>query len=180
MPDRASQLEELIRRAARGDGKAFTKLYDQTAAQLFGVALRMTGRREIAEDALQECFMSAWQSVAAYDPTRGTAMTWLMTIMRNCAIDRLRRLGTRPEGHLASEELLDKLAGTDRSDRGAELHALQRCLDELDELPRKAVILAYLYGLTRDELAAHFAVPLGTAKSWIRRSLVRLQRCLDA
>ena len=174
------QPEELIRRAAEGDKNAFTQLYDQTAPQLFGVALRIIGRRDIAEDALQECFMSAWQSAAAYDPIRGTAMTWLMTILRRCAIDRLRRRGARPEGHLASEELLEQLAGGDRSDRGAELRALQRCLDELEELPRKAVLLAHLYGLTRDELAAHFGVPLSTAKSWIRRSLVRLQRCLDA
>jgi RNA polymerase sigma-70 factor, ECF subfamily len=141
--------------------------------------LRIIGRRDIAEDALQGCFVSVWQRAADYDPMRGGAMGWLITIVRHCAIDRLRRLGSHPEGHMAPEELLLELAGMDRADRGVEFRALQRCLDELDERPRRAVLLAYLYGLTRDELAVHLGVPIGTIKSWIRHSLDRLKKCLD-
>ena len=128
---------------------------------------------------MQECFVTVWQRAPDYNPVRGTVMGWLTTIMRNCAIDRLRRLGSHPEGRLAPEEMLAALAGGERADRGAELRALQRCLNELEERPRQAVLLAYLYGLTRDELAARFAVPVGTIKSWIRRGLDRLKRCLD-
>jgi RNA polymerase sigma-70 factor (ECF subfamily) len=149
-------------------------------ASLFGVAIRIAGRGEIAEDALQECFVSVWQRAADYDPSRGGAMGWLIAIVHNCTIDRLRRRSTRPEGHAAPEETLSRLAAPDSAAQGAELRALRACLDELEESPRRAVLLAYLYGLTREELAAQLAVPVGTVKSWIRRSLDRLRRCLDA
>jgi RNA polymerase sigma-70 factor (ECF subfamily) len=99
--------------------------------------------------------------------------------VRHCAIDQLRRQQSRPEGHAAPEELLQSFAATGRSDSGAELRALQRCLDEIDPQPRQIVLLAYLYGLTRDEIATRLAIPIGTVKSLIWRSLDRLQRCLD-
>jgi RNA polymerase sigma-70 factor (ECF subfamily) len=172
-------LQELLRKTATGDAAAFAALYKHTAAKLFGVSIRIAGRGEIAEDALQECFVTVWRRAAEYDPMRGAAMSWLIAIVRNCTIDRLRRRGTRPEGHPAPEEALRHLTAPDRSDQGVELRALRACLDELEESPRRAVLLAYLYGLTREELAAHLAVPVGTVKSWIRRSLDRLRRCLD-
>jgi RNA polymerase sigma-70 factor, ECF subfamily len=172
-------LQELLRKTARGDAAAFALLYKHTAARLFGVAVRIAGHGEIAEDALQESFVTVWQRAADYDPMRGAAMSWLVAIVRNCTIDRLRRRGTRPEGHIAPAEALAWLAAPDSTAQGAELRALRACLDELEEQPRRAVLLAYLYGLTREELAAHLAVPVGTVKSWIRRSLDRLRRCLD-
>jgi RNA polymerase sigma-70 factor (ECF subfamily) len=173
-------LQELLRKTAGGDATAFALLYKHTAGKLFGVAIRIAGRGEIAEDALQECFIAVWQRAADYDPIRGAAMSWLIAILRNCIIDRLRRRGVRPEGHAAPEEALRRLAAPDSAEHGAELRALRACLDELEEQPRRAVLLAYLYGLTREELAAQLAVPLGTVKSWIRRSLGRLRRCLES
>jgi RNA polymerase sigma-70 factor (ECF subfamily) len=172
-------LQELLRKTATGDAAAFAQLYKDTAGKLFGVAVRIAGRGEIAEDALQECFVTVWQRAAEYDPRRGAALSWLAAIARNCTIDRLRRRGARPEGHVASEEDFARLVAPDSASQGAELRALRDCLDELDEQPRRAVLLAYLYGLTREELAVQLAVPVGTAKSWIRRSLDRLRRCLD-
>jgi RNA polymerase sigma-70 factor (ECF subfamily) len=173
-------LQELLRRTAEGDREAFAVLYRHTAAKLFGVAIRIAGGRDLAEEALQECFVAVWRRAADYDPARGAALAWLMAILRNCTIDRLRRHGARPEGHAAPEDALERLPASDSADQAAELRALRHCLDELDEQPRRAVLLAYLYGLTRDELAAQLAVPVGTVKSWIRRSLDRLRRCLDA
>lgn len=173
-------LQELLRKTAGGDAAAFALLYKHTAAKLFGVSIRIAGRGEIAEDALQECFVAVWQRAADYDPRRGAALSWLIAIVRNCTLDRLRRQRTRPEGYAAPEEALSRLAAPDSADQGAELRALRACLDELEESPRRAVLLAYLYGLTREELAAQLAVPVGTVKSWIRRSLDRLRRCLDA
>jgi RNA polymerase sigma-70 factor (ECF subfamily) len=173
-------LQELLRKTAAGDSAAFATLYKQTSAKLFGVAIRIAGRGEVAEDALQECFVLVWQRARDYDPQRGGAMTWLIAIMRNCTIDRLRRRGVRPEGHAVPEEALRQLAAPDSTDLGAELRALRGCLDELEEKPRRAVVLAYLYGLSREELAAQLAVPVGTVKSWLRRSLDRLRRCLEA
>jgi RNA polymerase sigma-70 factor, ECF subfamily len=172
-------LQQLIRETARRDRAAFAKLYTQTSAQLFGVALRIMRQREPAEEVLQESFVAVWERAGDYDPARGSAMGWLIIIVRHCAIDQLRRRAARPESRSAPEEALSALMSPDSTDSGAELRALQRCLDELDEEPRRAVLLAYCYGLTRDELAARLAVPVGTVKSWLRRSLERLKRCLE-
>jgi RNA polymerase sigma-70 factor, ECF subfamily len=172
-------LQELIRRTAAGDRTAFAALYAEVSAKLFAIALRISGRREIAEEILQEAFVAIWSRAADYDPVRGAPLGWLATIVRHCAIDQLRHQRSRPEGHPAAEESLAALAAIERADSGADLRALQHCLDELDAQPRRAVVLAYLYGLTREELAARLTVPIGTVKSWIRRSLERLQRCLD-
>jgi RNA polymerase sigma-70 factor, ECF subfamily len=172
-------LEQLIRRTARRDRAAFAALYTQTAAKLFGIALRIMRQREPAEEVLQESFVAVWQRAEDYDPARGSAMGWLVTIVRHCAIDQLRRSAARPESRGAPEEALLTLVSPDSADSGAELGALQRCLDELDPEPRRAVLLAYCYGFTREELAARLAVPVGTVKSWLRRSLDRLKRCLE-
>ncbi len=180
VPELTSKLPELMRRTAGGDKSGFAALYHATSAKLFGVALRICGRREIAEEVLQEAFVAVWGRAKDYDPVRGSVMTWLVTIVRHCAIDQLRHQQSRPEGHSAPEELLSSFIATGRSDMGAELRALQRCLDELDAQPRQAVLLAYLYGLTRDEIAAKLAVPVGTVKSSLWRSLERLQRCLGS
>ena len=103
-------LQELLRKTANGDAAAFAQLYKHTAGKLFGVAIRISGRGELAEDALQESFVTVWQRAADYDPMRGAAMSWLIAIVRNCTIDRLRRQGTRPESHTAPEEALARLA----------------------------------------------------------------------
>ena len=151
MPDK-TPLPDLLRRTAAGDKPAFASLYQATSAKLFGVALRICGRREVAEEVLQEAFVAIWGRAKDYDPVRGSVMTWLVTIVRHCAIDQLRHQQSCPE----------------------------RCLDELDPQPRKAVLLAYPYGLTRDEIAARLKVPVGTVKSSLWRSLERLQRCLGS
>lgn len=172
-------LQRLIRASARRDRAAFAALYAQTSAKLFGIALQILRQREWAEEALQESFVAVWERAGDYDPVRGSAMGWLVTIVRHCAIDQLRRSAARPESRSAADEALPTLAAAGGADSGAELRALQRCLDELDEQPRQAVLLAYCYGLTRDELAVQLGVPVGTVKSWLRRSLERLQKCLE-
>jgi RNA polymerase sigma-70 factor (ECF subfamily) len=177
--DRRLELQQLIDRTSRHDKTAFARLYAQTAAKLFGIAVRIVGQRQEAEEVVQETFVAVWQRAGEYFPARGSAMAWLTAIVRHCAIDYRRRRAAWPNHHSASEELLLSVAGPARTERGAELSALHRCLGELEEQPRRAVLLAYIYGLTREEIAAACAVPLGTVKSWIRRSLERLKRCLD-
>jgi RNA polymerase sigma-70 factor, ECF subfamily len=172
-------LQQLIRASARGDRAAFAALYAQTSAKLFAIALRILRQREWAEEALQESFVAVWERARDYDPARGSAMGWLVTIVRHCAIDQLRRSAARPESRSEAEAALPTLPASGSADSGAELRALPRCLDELDEHPRRAVLLAYCYGLTREELAARLGVPIGTVKSWLRRSLERLQKCLE-
>jgi RNA polymerase sigma-70 factor, ECF subfamily len=172
-------LAQHLRGIARGNRAAFLALYEQTSAKLFAVALRITRSRESAEDVLQESFVAIWQRARAFDPARGSAMGWLVTIVRHSAIDQRRRQAARPESRSAPEEALAGSAAPESADSRARLRALQLCLDELDEQPRRAVLLAYCYGLARDELALHLGAPIGTVKSWLRRSLVRLQKCLD-
>jgi RNA polymerase sigma-70 factor (ECF subfamily) len=172
-------LQDLIYKSARRDKAAFAALYNQTAPQLFAVALRIVGRREVAEDILQESFVAAWERASNFDPQRGSAMSWLVAIVRHRAIDHLRRQAVRPAAHDNAAELLAGIAGADRTDRGDDLQALQRCFDELEEMPRRSILLAYVYGLSRDELAARLDAPLGTVKSWIHRGLERLKKCLE-
>jgi len=172
---------DILRRVAARDRAAFAELYDRTSAKLFGVALRILQRRDLAEDILQESFIAIWEHAGEYDPVRGSVMTWLMTIVRHRAIDQRRRRACVADSRNESEEALLGLAAgpSDRADRGAELGALQRCLDGLEDQPRRAVLLAYAYGFTHEELAERLNAPAGTVKSWIRRSLERLKRCLD-
>jgi RNA polymerase sigma-70 factor, ECF subfamily len=179
VPELGALLATQLRLIARRDRAAFSALYQQTSAKLFGIAVRITSSREAAEDVLQESFVAIWERAQDFDPDRGSAMGWLVTIVRHCAIDQRRRRAVRLEGRSAPEEALASLAASDTADSGAELRALQRCLDELDARPRDAVLLAYYHGLTREELARRFGVPIGTVKSWLRRSLERLQKCLD-
>jgi RNA polymerase sigma-70 factor (ECF subfamily) len=176
----ADELQELMRGVVRREPAAFAALYDRTAPQLFGIALRILRQREEAEDVLQEAFVAIWERAASFDPARGSVMTWLVTVLRHRAIDRRRRRA-HLEDRLGSEEDLLALtaAATDESDRGASLAALQKCLGELEERPRQAVLLAYAYGYTHEELAKCLTTPIGTVKSWVRRSLERLKRCLD-
>jgi RNA polymerase sigma-70 factor, ECF subfamily len=173
------ELQQLLSRTSRGDKTAFATLYAQTAAKLFGIAIRIVGQRQEAEEVLQEAFITVWRRAAEYERARGAVMAWLTTIVRHCAIDHRRRRAARPDTRSAPEEALLSFADPARTERGAELGALRRCLGELDEQPRRAVLLAYIYGLTREEIAADCAAPLGTVKSWIRRSLERLKRCLQ-
>ena len=95
----APSLEELIRRAGSGDKAAFAALYAQVSAKLFGVALRICGKREVAEEVLQEGFVAIWARAADYDPVRGPAMGWLATIVRHCAIDQRRCSTASAQGH---------------------------------------------------------------------------------
>jgi RNA polymerase sigma-70 factor (ECF subfamily) len=174
----AAELQALMRGVVRRDRAAFAALYDRTAPQLFGIALRILRQREEAEDVLQEAFVAVWDRAASFDPERGSVMTWLITVLRHRAIDRRRRRA-HLEDRIGSEEDLMALTAADESDRGASLAALQKCLGELEERPRRAVLLAYAYGYTHEELAQRLLTPIGTVKSWVRRSLERLKRCLD-
>lgn len=175
------ELFDLLRRVARRDQAAFRTLYDQCGPHLFAVALRILKRRDLAEDVLQESFVSIWERAVDYDALRGAPLSWLATIVRHRSIDTLRRLGARPEGSQAGEEALAELIAGPGSaaDRGAERRDLGRCLDQLEDQARCAVVYAYAYGYTHEELSRRLGAPLGTVKSWIRRSLDRLKLCLD-
>jgi RNA polymerase sigma-70 factor, ECF subfamily len=179
LTDTPSFSPELLREVAGGDRRAFAELYRRAAPKLFPVALRITQRRDLAEEVLQESFVAVWNQANSYDPIKGSPMVWMTTIVRHRAIDQRRRRGNLADATAGSDDALLTLVAGDRTDRGAELAALQHCLDELEAQPRQAVLLAYIHGYTQEELASRLATPIGTIKSWIRRSLERLKRCLD-
>jgi RNA polymerase sigma-70 factor (ECF subfamily) len=176
--DRDAILADLMHRCARGDQGAFRELYALTSPQLLALLVRMLRRRDLAEEVLQESFLSAWRHAAEYSASKGRVMTWLVTIARNRALDQLR---AAKRAALAPEVDLDALP--DESDEPGygphESRALAACLEALPDGQRRGVQLAYLDGLTQQEIAESLRAPLGTVKAWVRRGLAALRRCLE-
>lgn len=178
-------LMALIDRVAARDEDALKNLYDLSSGKLYGLALRVTGRREWAEDALQETFLQVWKSAADYRASLSPPMAWLGLIVRSRALDQLRRHKAERE-HL-TDELDDTLAETlegdsanpmDTSLASQQAWALHQCLTRLEHKQREVVSLAYLRDLSHGELAQQLKLPLGTVKSWIRRGLDQLRTCM--
>ncbi len=166
---------------AQGDRQAFGQLYQATSAKLYGVVLRVLARRALADECLQEVYVRAWHAAPNYAPDKGAVMTWLITIARNRALDLRRRerpaasLDDVPEVADLRDETLDALALTEQA---SDARRLKACIEQLDEEPKRCVLLAFWQGMTHEELATRLERPLGTIKSWVRRSLLRLKDCL--
>ncbi|MCW5621114.1 MAG: sigma-70 family RNA polymerase sigma factor [Burkholderiales bacterium] len=176
-------LAALIARCALRDRHAFARLYQNSAARLYAVALRIVRRHDWAEDILQESFISIWNHITEYSAQKSAPMTWMTTIVRNRALDWLRR----PDVERGSEDydvlvqtIPDQAFGpgerlqTDRTTR-----ALSECMETLSAQQRQSLALAYVHGLSHVQLAAHLREPLGTVKTWVRRGLERLRDCLE-
>jgi RNA polymerase sigma-70 factor (ECF subfamily) len=177
----APSREALLQACARGDRAALQGLYAATAAQLFGLALSIVRRRDLAEDIVQDSFLLAWRHARSFDPGRGTAMAWLARIVRNQCFDLMRRWGREaPLDDALMQNWEDPAPGpADLTALSRDARRLRRCLDELDEGPRRSMILAYYEGLTFAEVSGRLGAPLGTVKSWVRRSLIQLKDCME-
>jgi RNA polymerase sigma factor (sigma-70 family) len=179
---RRSQIVALLSRVGGGDRGALRELYDRTSAKLFGICLRICADKEGAEDVLQEVYLSVWSRAAGYDPERSSPITWLATIARNRAIDwkRSRRHVDAALPVDAASDVRDGApSATDMIDDAQTAARLHTCLDTLEQHAGAAIREAYFGGFSYAELAAQQSVPLGTMKSWIRRGLDRLKRCLS-
>ena len=173
-------LNFLLERVAEGDKPALKSLYNLISERLFAVLLRMVSRREIAEDLLQDVFVTVWRKASQFDVRRGNAEAWLFSMTRRKAIDRLR------VSHRETLGRDDDIASVEphSDDYGAwhntEAHmSVRACLKTLRPDVHRALQLCYTYGLTHEELAEEMQVPVGTAKSWVRRGLAQLKESLN-
>jgi RNA polymerase sigma-70 factor (ECF subfamily) len=185
---RSDKLAALLARTALGDQRAFAELYALASAHLYAVAIRIMRDGAIAEEMLQEAFVSVWHHAGTYDAAKSQPLTWLTSIVRNRCLDRLRRREVDTETLTPRDD--DEAPAWEPPSEGptpvelllaaADARALRGCLDGLEPGPRQAIALAFFRGLSHRELAAHLREPLGTVKSWVRRGLATLRRCLDA
>jgi len=174
-------LNRLLIQTSRNDEKAFAELYRRTSPKLFGICLRMLHTRSEADEVLQEIYTTVWNRAATFDASKANALTWLVALSRNKAIDRLRqhreessRDPIDPEG--AADE---RATPAEDAEQSQDHRRLQDCLNQLEEQQRRSVREAFFTGATYNELARRVGVPLGTMKSWIRRSLMQLRTCLE-
>jgi RNA polymerase sigma-70 factor (ECF subfamily) len=190
-PERSRELAQLLARAGLGDRAAFARLYERTSGHLFAVVLRIQRDRVVAEDLLQDIYVSLWKAAASFDAARSQPLTWLTHIARNRAIDSLRRAQAQPQTETLSRtdederpDPLDAVASAepgplDLLDRASDQRGLARCMEGLSAPQRQSVALAFFDGLSHAEVASHLREPLGTVKSWVRRALVTLKDCLE-
>jgi RNA polymerase sigma-70 factor (ECF subfamily) len=177
-----ARLRDLLRRCAGSDSVALQRLYELTAPTLFACLTRMLRRRSLAEEVLQDVFVTIWQHAGHFRPERGRPMTWLMSIARYRAIDLLRheRLGAVlvtdiPQGASVVEE-----SEEDASAFLPGARLLERCLALLTREQRHCLELAFVGGSSHADIARRMGSPLGTVKSWIRRALQSLRVCLES
>jgi RNA polymerase sigma factor (sigma-70 family) len=183
------QLKIWLEAVAKKDARAFRLLYDATSPKLFGFALRILIKREAAEEALQESFVNIWNNAGGYQASLAAPMTWMTTIVRNKAFDMLRRVEHTIEIDADSfreggmQEIIEAMESPSPTPFAAlelsqDAQALSRCFKRLEGLHRQAVALAFYHDLSHSEVAEQMNLPIGTVKTWIRRSLERLRSCL--
>ncbi len=182
--DDQDQLVRLLAMTAAGDQQAFRQLYSQSSPHLFGLLMRILKRRDWVEDVLQDSYLRIWQKAETYDVKKGVPMAWLATIARYRALDLLRI--KRPEVEMPDVDDEPPLMMADSSEspenRAIEIEGMDQiesCIKSLMNEERKSVLMAYYQGYSHQELASQLNVPLGTAKSWVRRGLQKLRKCLE-
>lgn len=179
------QLKTWLLAAGKRDAVAFRQLYNATSSKLFGFALRILHKQELAEEALQEGFVAIWNNAATYQSHLAAPMTWMATIVRNKAFDVLRRSDDTVE--IDAEQFDGEVMNALKDPQATPIEALQMsgdakalayCMSALEGLHRQVIALAYYHDLSHSEVAQQMSLPIGTVKTWIRRSLERLRTCL--
>ncbi|MFC3127517.1 sigma-70 family RNA polymerase sigma factor [Pseudoroseomonas globiformis] len=179
MADDHDTLEELMLSVARGDSPALKIIYQRQAGKMMGVAISILRDREAAADALHDAFIKIAERARQFDAERGAAAAWMTGIVRNAALDRARARGreTLSDDPNLGDALLEPRA-LERITENEDGQRLRDCLEQLDEQPRGAILLAFVHGLSHPQIGTRLKAPLGTVKSMIRRSLLRLRECL--
>lgn len=171
------KLAELLVAAGTGDRAAFRRLYDLSVRFVFGVVVAVIRDQQMAEEVAQEVYVTIWKRARVFDSEKGNALGWMAAIARNRAIDRLR--AERVRGFVAfTDQVPDLVDDGARDDLTLETLAVRRVLKDLRPEFRQALLLSYFQGYTHTELAAALDIPVGTAKSWVRRGLAALKEGL--
>jgi len=175
-----SSVDVLIEAVGRGSPVALKRLYDVESRRLYGIALRIARRPEIAADVLQEAFLQIWQNAATFSAERGAGAAWLTGVVRFRALDAVRKVGreTLSDDPALGDEALEPDV-VEKLDAVAQTAALRRCLTLLEDEQRRCILLAFVDGLSHSQIAERIKAPLGSVKSWIRRGLHSLKRCLQ-
>ncbi|EWT01356.1 RNA polymerase sigma factor SigK [Intrasporangium oryzae NRRL B-24470] len=174
-------LAALLRRAAGGDEAAFAELYDEVSPRLYGLVRRVVRDPAQSEEVAQEVFLEIWRHSARFDPARGSALSWMMTIAHRRAVDRVRSAEAargRDDSYGAATHDVSHDSTAEAVVQRLDAERVHRALDTLTEAQRGALELAYLSGYTHTEVATLLDLPLGTAKTRIRDGLIRLRDTL--
>jgi len=174
-------VEELLRRVARGDTPAFETLYDRVVGTVYGVIRRVLRDPSQSEEVTQEVMVEVWRTATRFDRERGSATTWIHTMAHRRAIDRVRSAQSAHDRdeRVARRDQVDPYdVVVDQVEARLEQEQVRRCLDGLTELQRQSVTLAYFGGYTYREVAEVLDTPLGTVKTRLRDGLIRMRDCL--
>jgi RNA polymerase sigma-70 factor (ECF subfamily) len=179
-------LDALLGRVAGGDRDAFATVYDVTKSRVFGLVVRVLRDAGYSEETTQEIYLEVWRTASEYDPTKGSALAWLMTMAHRRAIDRVRteQAGSRRESRYGAANVVPVSAAAhdpvaDSAIAGDERRRVTECLEVLTDAQRQCIELAYYGGLTYTEVSHRLAANLSTIKSRIRDALRGLRNCLD-
>jgi len=173
--------DDLLRRVARGDEKAFSQLYEILAPRVFGLARRVLRDPAQAEEVAQEALVEVWRTAARFDPAKGSATSWVLTITHRRAVDRVRsaqagadreRRAMAASGETPYDDVVEAVTSN------LEQQQVRRCLKGLTDLQREAITLAYYDGFTYREVAEKLDTALPTIKTRMRDGLIRLRDCL--
>lgn len=183
-----AELGEALQRVVAQDAAALRRVYDATAGRLLAIAQRVLDDRALAEDVLQEAYLSIWNGRRLPPQPCREPLAWLTTLVRHRAIDELRKRRpdlplqwTTADGEEQQYDVADTTATPpEQIAERQQDERLSHCMGQLADEPRQALMLAYFDGLTHGEIAERIARPLGTVKAWVRRSLMSLQGCLEA
>ncbi|XVV05998.1 ECF RNA polymerase sigma factor SigK [Actinosynnema sp. CA-248983] len=173
--------DDLLCRVARGDEKAFERLYDVVAGKVLSLVVRILRDHAQSEEVTQEVLVEVWRTAGRYDPSRGSALAWVMTMAHHRAVDRVRsaQAATRREDLAARRDVetpFDPVS--EQVSARIERRQVQRCLSMLTELQRESILLGYFQGYTYPQTASVLGIPLGTVKTRMRDGLIRLRDCL--
>jgi RNA polymerase sigma-70 factor (ECF subfamily) len=173
-----AELGQLLRLASRGDQQAFAQLYDATSARVFGLAVRIVRDPAQAEEVAQEAFLEIWRTASRFDPDKGSAQAWMLTIVHRKSVDRVRSAEAstrRDTTYEQRNQTIEHDSTADAAHASIEARRVRNAMESLTPVQREALELAYFGGYTHTEVASMLDLPVGTAKTRIRDGIIRLR-----